>query len=87
MLKNKGYTAINLPKALVEELKIWRQAFMIAYGRTVSYGEMIYTMLGHLDADEPDIVQAMDMLITAHPEMAARVGKYRGADSDDEDCK
>ena len=87
MVKLKGYTAINLPVNLVDELKIWRQAYMIAYGRTVTYGEMIRTMLDHLDADEPDIVQAMDMLTKTHPELAAKVGKYKGAESDDEECK
>jgi hypothetical protein len=39
------YTPLNLPKTLVEELKIWRLAFCSAYGKTVSYGEMIRGML------------------------------------------
>lgn len=34
------YQSLNLPRDLAEELKIWRQAYMISYGRTVSYGEM-----------------------------------------------
>ena len=77
------YQSLNLPLALVEELKIWRQAYMIAYGRTVSYAEMIRTMLDHLDSEEPDIVKAMDLLIENHPELAEKVGKYRGCESDD----
>lgn len=79
----RNYTALNLPKDLVEELKVWRQAFMVAYGRTVSYGEMIHTMLGLLDANEPDVVAAMDMLTKAHPELAEKLGKYKGDESDD----
>ena len=71
-------------RELVEDLKIWRQAFMIAYGRTVSYGEMIRTMLDNLDSNEPDIVNAMDMLIERHPELEKRIGKYRGDVSDDD---
>ena len=84
-MAERNYTALNLPKDLVEELKVWRQAFMVAYGRTVSYGEMIHTMLGLLDANEPDIVQAMDMLTKAHPELAEKIGKYKGAESDDKE--
>ena len=86
-MDKKRYQPINLPIDLVEELKIWRQAFMVASGRTVSYGEMIRTMLDHLDADEPDVVEAMDMLTKNHPELAAKVGKYNGAESDDEEMK
>lgn len=82
-MAQKGYTTLNLPVDLVEELKIWRQAFMIACGRTVSYGEMIRTMLDNLDTDEPDVVQAMDMLTKAHPELLTKLGKYKGAESDD----
>ena len=43
------YTPLNLPKALVEELKIWRLAFCASYGRTVSYGEMIRSMLDSME--------------------------------------
>ena len=78
------YKSFNLPVELVEELKIWRQAFMIAKGMTVSYGEMIRDMLDHLDSIEPDVVRAMDMQVEMHPELAQKIGKYRGSDSEDE---
>lgn len=81
------YQSFNLPLDLVEELRIWRQAYMIAYGRTVSYAEMIRSMLDSLDSDEPDIVKAMDMLIETHPELAEKVGKYRGIESEEENLK
>ena len=83
----RNYTALNLPKDLVEELKVWRQAFILSFGRTVSYGEMIRTMLDHLDTDEPDVTRAMDMLTNAHPELAEKLGKYQGAESDDNEIK
>ena len=77
------YQSLNLPRDLVEELKIWRQAYMISYGRTVSYGEMIRTMLDNLDSDAPDVVKAMDLLVERHPELEKKIGKYRGDVSDD----
>lgn len=86
-MAKKTYTSFNLPSELVDELKIWRQAFILSYGRTVSYGEIIRTMLDNLDVDEPDVTAALDMLITAHPELSAKVGKYKGAESDDEEFK
>lgn len=81
------YQSFNLPVDLVEELKLWRQAYMIAYGRTISYGEMISLMLQGLDALEPDVVKAMDFLVEQHPEFAEKIGKYKGAESDDEEVK
>jgi hypothetical protein len=86
-MAKKGYTTLNLPVDLVEELKIWRQAYMVAYGRTISYGEMISLMLEGLDSVEPDVVKAMDFLVAQHPEFAERIGKYKGAESDDREVK
>ena len=60
---------------------------MIAGGRTVSYGEIIRTLLDNIDVNEPDVAEAMDMLVKAHPELTAKIGKYRGVESDDEDFK
>ena len=83
----KTYTSFNLPTDLVEELKVWRQAFILSYGRTVSYGDIIRTLLDNLDTDEPDVVAAMDMLTKAHPELGEKLGKYKGAESDDIEVK
>lgn len=60
---------------------------MVAYGRTISYGEMISLMLQGLDSVEPDVVKAMDFLVAQHPEFAEKIGKYKGAESDDEEVK
>ena len=83
----RTYTSFNLPTELVEELKVWRQAFILSYGRTVSYGEMIRAMLDNFDTVEPDVTKAMDMLVNAHPELAEKIGKYKGAESDDAEIK
>ena len=77
-----GYTTINLPTDLIEEIKLWRQAFMNSYCRNVSYAEMFRTMLDNLDDTEPDIVQEMDRIIERHPELAEKVGKYKGENKD-----
>lgn len=78
------YKSFNLPADLVEELKIWRQAFMISKGMTVTYGEMIRLMLDHLATDQPDVVREMEFLIERHPDLAKKIGKYRGSESEDE---
>ena len=86
-MDKKRYQPINLPIELVEELKIWRQAYMISAGRTVSYGEMIRGWIDGLEDSEPDVTKAMDMLTKAHPELAEKIGKYKGAESDDEEVR
>lgn len=76
------FKSINLEADLVEELKIWKQAFILAYGRTVSFSEMIRIMLDNIDGTEPNILHFMDMLIKEHPELAEKVVKYKGIDSE-----
>lgn len=79
-----NFKTINIDGDLVEELKIWKQAFILAYGRTVTISEMIRIMIDNLDGAEPDILHYMDMLVKEHPELAEKVGKYKGAETDDE---
>ena len=71
------YTPLNLPKDLVEELKIWKMAFTAAYGRTVSYGEMLRGMLDSLEDSDPGVVDELDAIITRHPELASKMAEYR----------
>jgi len=78
------FKSLQLPEALVEELKIWRQAYMISAGRTVSYGEMIRGWIDGLEDSEPDVARAMDMIIEKHPELAEKIGKYKGVESDEQ---
>ena len=84
IMTKKSYSSFNLPTDLIEELKIWRQAYMIAAGRTVSYGEMIRGWIDGIDSNEPDVTKAMDMIIGNHPELMEKIGKYRGIDSEEE---
>ena len=79
MAKN-GYTTLNLPTALVEELKVWRTAFSAAYCKSVSYGEMIRGMLDSLEDTEPGVVEELDTIVRKHPELAEKLANYRGAE-------
>lgn len=79
MAKN-GYTTLNLPTALVEELKVWRTAFSAAYGKSVSYGEMMRGMLDSLEDTEPGVVEELDTIVRKHPELAQKLANYRGAE-------
>ena len=70
-----SYTTLNLPTPLVEELKLWRVAFNAAYGKNVSYGFMIRSMLDCLEDTEPAVTEEMDRMLEKHPELAAILGK------------
>lgn len=74
MAKN-GYTTLNLPTALVEELKIWKMAFAASYGKVVSYAEMFRGMLDSLDDTEPGVVAEMDEILKKHPKLAEKMGR------------
>ena len=79
-MANNGYTTLNLPTALVEELRVWRTAFSAAYGKSVSYGEMIRGMLDSLEDTEPGVVEELDTIVRKHPELAQKLANYRGAE-------
>lgn len=72
------YAPINLPKPLVEELKVWKMAFAAAYGRQVSYGEMIRGMLDSLEDTETGVMQELDALVKKHPDLLDKLSVYRG---------
>ena len=72
------YTSLNLPKALVEELKIWRMAFCASYGRSVSYGEMIRGMLDCVAEIEPNVVEELDRLVQRNPSLLEKMRNYYG---------
>ena len=80
MAKN-GYTTLNLPSALVEELRIWRMAFCNAYGKPVSYAEMIRSMLDSLEDSDPSVVEELRIIITKHPDLQEKLANYKGQDS------
>ena len=81
MSKN-GYTTLNLPTALVEELKVWRMAFSTSYGRTVSYGEMLRGMLDSLETTEPGVCEELQRIVEMHPELGEKIGTYAGENKD-----
>ena len=66
-MSTKSFTTLNLPTPLVEELKIWRMAFNSAYGRSVTYGEMIRGMLDSLEDSDPGVFEEMGRILTKHP--------------------
>ena len=70
------YTPLNLPKSLVEELKVWRMAFCASYGRTMSYGEIIRGMLDSLEDSDPAVVSELDLILEKHPELRDKMGAY-----------
>lgn len=80
------YTSLNLPKALVEELKIWRMAFCASYGRSVSYGEMIRGMLDCLAGSDPNVVEELDRLVQRNPSLLEKMRNYYGP-ADEETMK
>ncbi|MBQ6044237.1 MAG: hypothetical protein IJL42_01785 [Bacteroidales bacterium] len=71
------YTPLNLPKTLVEELKVWRLAFCAAYGKTVSYGQMIRGMLDSLEDSDPAVVDELGSILAKHPELEDKMMVYR----------
>lgn len=73
------YTTLNLPKTLVEELKVWRMAFYAAYGKQVSYSEMLRGMLDSLENSDPGVVEELNRLVKKHPDLEEKMGKYRGS--------
>ena len=70
------YTPLNLPKTLVEELKVWRLAFCAAHGKTVSYGEMICGMLDTLRESDPAVVDELERIVEKHPELEGKLAVY-----------
>ena len=81
------YTPLNLPKALVEELKIWRLAFCFAYGRTVSYGEMIRSMLDSMEDSDPGVLDELGRILEKHPELYDKMAVYRNTPGQEAESK
>lgn len=75
MAKN-GYTTLNLPTSLVEELKVWRTAFSAAHGKSVSYADMIRGMLDSLDDSEPGVVAELKRILENHPDLQEKMVNY-----------
>ncbi len=81
------YTPLNLPKALVEELKVWRLAFCASYGRTVSYGEMIRSMLDSMEDSDPGVLDELGRILEKHPELYEKMAVYRNLPGQEAESK
>lgn len=75
-MKDNGYKPLNLPSPLVEELKVWKTAFSAAYGRPVSYAEMIRSLLDYIPETEPDVEEQLDQITQKHPELLEKLGRW-----------
>jgi hypothetical protein len=73
MAGNIKYGALNIPESLVEELKVWKMAFSMSYGRTVSYAEMIRGMLDSIPQSDPGVSEALEKILEMNPELAEKM--------------
>ena len=73
MAGNIKYGALNIPESLVEELKVWKMAFSMSYGRTVSYAEMIRSMLDSIPQSDPEVSEALEKILEMNPELAEKM--------------
>lgn len=77
-MNKKTFTALNIPTSLVEELRVWKMAFGLAYGDpSFSYERMIRGMLDSLPQTEPGVVQALDELVKKNPDLMDRLAGYK----------
>ena len=73
MAGNIKYGALNIPESLVEELKVWKMAFSMSYGRTVSYAEMIRSMLDSIPQSDPEVSEALEKILEMKPELKEKM--------------
>ena len=73
MAVNIKYGALNIPESLVDELKVWKMAFSMSYGRTVSYAEMIRSMLDSIPQSDPEVSEALEKILEMNPELKEKI--------------
>lgn len=71
--ERKLYAPINLPKNLVERLKILKTAYCVTYSANLSYDEMIEGLIAELETTDPKLFQTYSTLL-----------RNKKADSEDE---
>jgi len=54
-VKKKDYASFNLPKDLIEDIKILKTAFEATTGKRTSYEEIIKGMMSDLQGSSPDV--------------------------------
>lgn len=52
-----------------------------AYGRPVSYAEMIRSLLDYIPETEPDVEEQLDQITTKHPELLEKLGRWGGKET------
>lgn len=76
------YTPLNLPKPLVEELKVWRTAYERANpGSAWSYERIIRGMLDCMDQIAPDVVAELDEMMKENPAILDQMANYTYLDA------
>ena len=68
---------MNLPADVVEALTVWRQAYGVAKGRNVSYGEIMRGLMDGIRTLEPDVAAVMDVMLGANPELEKKMNPKR----------
>lgn len=61
--ERKIYTPINLPKNLVERLKVLKTAYCVTYSANLSYDEIIDGMISELETADPKLFQTYSALL------------------------
>ena len=54
---------LNLPAELVDDLKLWRRAFIATYRREMTYAEIIAGMLTSLESSDPAVFEEHEKLL------------------------
>lgn len=61
--ERKQYTPLNLPKRLVERLKILKAAYNVTYLANVSYEDIIEGMISDLEKHDPKLFKTYSILL------------------------
>lgn len=69
----KTYASINLPKSMIEELKVWKAAFTASYGEPKTYEEMLRGMLDSLEETEPGVYEEFERIIEKNPKLIEKI--------------
>lgn len=66
-MTKKGFIGINLPVDLVEELKLWKRAFVNTYNQNVTYERMFREMINVYKLSNAEVTNEFDAIIKKHP--------------------
>ena len=69
----KKFVAMNLPRELVEELKVWKTAYSLTYGKSMTYGDIITSLLCGVEKTDPEVYEEMTRMVSAHPDLMNRL--------------